>query len=230
MKCPGQDSQYWKSGAVFEVKCPKCGHEVEFFKDDPTRKCSKCGHRFLNPGLDFGCASYCQYADQCIGNLPPELLAQKEDLLKDRVAIEMKRYLRQDFKRIGHASRVARYAEQIGREEGGNLAAILCAAYLQDLEFGLQDKGATAVAREILTRLGAKEGLVDEVCDMIAHRHEVAENDPINLKALHDSDLLAGLEEKQKEDPDDTEDLARIIEKSFLTESGRNLARKRILE
>jgi len=37
MKCPGQDSQYWKPGAVFEVKCPKCGTEVEFFKDDPTR-------------------------------------------------------------------------------------------------------------------------------------------------------------------------------------------------
>jgi len=104
MKCPGQDSQYWKPGAIFNVKCPKCETEVEFFKDDTTRKCSKCGHRFLNPQLDFGCASYCQYAEQCIGDLPPELLAQKEDLLKDRVAIEMKRYLKQDFKRIGHAS------------------------------------------------------------------------------------------------------------------------------
>ncbi len=46
-------------------------------------------------------------------NLPPELIAQKEDLLKDRVAIEMKRYFGTDFKRIGHASRVARYAEEI---------------------------------------------------------------------------------------------------------------------
>ena len=105
MKCPGQDSQYWKPGAVFEVKCPKCGNEVEFFKDDPTRKCRKCGHRFLNPDLDFGCASYCKYADQCIGNLPPELLAQKEDLLKDRVAIEMKRYLKQDFRQNAKESR-----------------------------------------------------------------------------------------------------------------------------
>ncbi|MBW2035163.1 MAG: HD domain-containing protein, partial [Deltaproteobacteria bacterium] len=133
MKCPGQDMQFWKPGSIFETKCPKCGNEVEFFKDDPTRKCPKCGHRFLNPSLDFGCASYCQYAEQCIGDLPPELLAQKEDLLKDRVAIEMKRYFKQDFKRVGHAIRVARYAEQIGREEGGNLAVILCAAYLHDI-------------------------------------------------------------------------------------------------
>ena len=99
MKCPGQDSQHWKSGAVFEVKCPKCGTEVEFFKDDPSRKCGNCGHRFLNPDLDFGCASYCQYAEQCIGNLPPELLKDKEDLLKDRVAIEMKRYFQTGFQK-----------------------------------------------------------------------------------------------------------------------------------
>jgi len=111
--------QFWKPGSIFEATCPKCGNEVEFFKDDPTRKCPKCGHRFLNPHLDFGCASYCPYAEQCIGNLPPELVAQKEDLLKDRVAIEMKRYFKHDFKRVGHAIRVARYAEQIGREEGG---------------------------------------------------------------------------------------------------------------
>lgn len=230
MKCPGQDSQYWKPGAVFEVKCPKCGSEVEFFKDDPTRKCPKCGHRFLNPSLDFGCASYCPYAEQCIGNLPPELLAQKENLLKDRVAIEMKRYLRHDFKRVGHAIRVARYAEQIGREEGANLAVILCAAYLQDLKSGSQDTEAPSAAREILTRLGAKEALVDEVCDMIARTHKPGETDSVNLKALYDADLLAGLEEKQKEHPVDADELARIIETSFLTQSGRTLAEKRLLE
>ena len=175
MKCPGQDSQYWKPGAIFNVKCPECGSEVEFFKDDTTRKCSKCGHRFLNPHLDFGCASYCQYAEQCIGNLPPELLAQKEDLLKDRVAIEMKRYFKQDFKRIGHASRVARYAEQIGREEGANLAVVLSAAYLHDIGIReaerkhqstaakYQEEEGPPIAREILARLGAKEGLIDEI-------------------------------------------------------------------
>ena len=120
MKCPGQDTQYWKPGAIYEAKCPECNHDVEFFKDDTTRKCGNCSHRFVNPHMDFGCASYCQYAEQCIGNLPPELLAQKENLLNDRVAIEMKRYFKNDFKRIGHASRVARYAEQIGKLEGGN--------------------------------------------------------------------------------------------------------------
>ena len=242
MKCPGQDSQYWKPGAIFNVKCPECGTEVEFFKDDTTRKCSKCGHRFLNPRLDFGCASYCQYAEQCIGNLPPELLAQKEDLLKDRVAIEVKRYLKQDFKRVGHAIRVARYAEQIGREEGGSLAVILCAAYLHDIGIKeaerkhnstaakYQEEEGPPIAREILTRLGAKQGLIDEVCDIVAHHHHPKEDETINFKSLYDADLITNLEEKQKENPIEPEKLAGIVEKSFLTGSGANLARKVLIE
>ena len=242
MKCPGQDSQYWKPGAIFNVKCPKCETDVEFFKDDTTRKCSKCGHRFLNPQLDFGCASYCQYAEQCIGDLPPELLAQKDDLLKDRVAIEMKRHLKQDFKRIGHASRVARYAEQISREESGNLAVILCAAYLYNIGIKTaeeKDQGSAAqyrekegppIAREILTKLGAKEALIDEVCDIIGHDSHPGKDDSINFKSVHDADQLAKLEEKQKEEPSDADKLTDIIENSLLTDSGRRIGKKKLLE
>lgn len=242
MKCPGQDSQYWKPGAVFDVKCPKCGNEVEFFKDDPTRKCSKCGHRFLNPDLDFGCASYCQYAEECIGNLPPELLKGKDDLLKDRVAIQMKRYFKQDFKRIGHASRVARYAEQIGREEQGNLAVVLSAAYLHDIGIKeaerkyestaakYQEQEGPPIAREILKKLGAADGLVDEVCDIIGHHHHPGEDETINFKSLYDADLIANLEESQKERPSNREKLSLILAKSFLTENGRKLAERTLLK
>jgi HD superfamily phosphodiesterase len=241
MKCPGQETQFWKPGAIFEVKCPKCGNEVEFFKDDPTRKCPKCGHRFLNPSLDFGCASYCQYAEQCIGNLPPELIAQKEDLLKDRAAIEMKRYFKQDFKRIGHATRVARYAERIGREEQGNLAVILTSAYLHDIGIKeaerkhdstaarYQEEEGPPIAREILERLGAKAELIEEVCDIVGHHHHPGEEESTNFKSVYDADLIANLEEKVKESPMDREELAGMIQQAFLTESGRLLAEKILL-
>jgi HD superfamily phosphodiesterase len=242
MKCPGQDTQFWEPGSIFEIKCPKCGNEVEFFKDDPTRKCAQCGHRFLNPSLDFGCASYCQYAEQCIGNLPPELLAQKEDLLKDRVAIEMKRYFNKDFKRIGHAVRVARHAEQIGREEGGNLAVILCAAYLHDIGIKgaerkyqstaahYQEEEGPPIARKILNKLKAKEELIEEVCDIIGHHHHPKEKETVNFKSLYDADLITNLEEKQKKSARDPEKVAGVIDKSFLTESGRKLGRKLLLK
>jgi len=241
MKCPGQDTQYWKPGAIFEEKCPKCGAVVEFFKDDTTRKCPKCGHRFLNPKLDFGCAAYCQYAKQCIGNLPPELLAQKEDLLKDRVAIEMKRYFGRDFKRIGHATRVARLAEKIGREEKGNLAVILSAAYLHDIGIKeaerkhestaarYQEEEGPPIAREILTKLAATEELIEEVCDIVGHHHHPRNDETVNFKCLYDADLIVNLEEKQKEQASEPEHLKKVIEKSFLTEAGKALGRQELM-
>ncbi len=233
MKCPGQDSRYWQSNAIFETTCTKCGAAVEFFKDDTTRKCDSCGHRMMNPKMDFGCASYCEFAEQCIGALPPELLAQKEDLLKDRVAVEMKRYFKTDFKRIGHAMRVARHAETIGRTEGGNLAVILCAAYLHDIGVHeaerkyqstaaeYQEKEGPPIAESILKKLGAKEALISEVVDIVGRHHHPREQDTTNFKALYDADLIVNLEEKHKESPIDPERLAGIIEKTFLTRSGR---------
>ncbi len=242
MKCPGQDSRFWKPGAIFETECPKCGTRVEFFKDDTMRRCKHCGHQFLNPGMDFGCASYCKYAEQCLGNLPPELIAQKEDLLKDRVAIEMKRYFNRDFKRIGHARRVAGYAEEIGKAEKGDLSVILSAAYLHDIgskeaerkhhstaaEF--QELEGPSIARKILTGLAAKSDWVDEVCDMIGHHHHPKDEESINFKCLYDADQIANLEEKEKEAAMDPEGLGKIIDQSFLTMTGKRLARQKLMQ
>ena len=241
MKCPGQDTLYWKPGAIFETQCPKCSATVEFFKDDTSRKCEKCGHRFVNPEMDFGCAAYCQYAEQCIGDLPPELIAQKEDLLKDRVAVEMKRYFKSDFKRIAHAGRVARYAEQIGKKEKASLAVILPAAYLHDIGIHEAERkhGSTAaeyqeaegppIARSILEKLGAREELIEEVCDIIAHHHHPQPDDSLNFKVVYDADLLENLNEKQKKAPRSEAQIEAYIERSFLTDSGRALAREKLL-
>ncbi len=236
MRCPGQDTQYWKPGAIFEAKCPQCGGEVEFFKDDTSRKCGACGHRFANPKMDFGCAAYCQYAEQCLGTLPPELMAQKEDLLKDRVAIEMKKYFKTDFRRIGHATRVARYAERIAREERANMAVVLTAAYLHDIGIHeaerkydstapkYQEQEGPAIAKSILTRLGANAELIDEVCDIVGHHHHPRDDETVNFKVIFDADRITNLEERHKEKPFKADRLARVIEKSFLTETGKKEA------
>ena len=98
MKCPGQDMQYWNEKAIFEVQCPKCDKQVEFYKDDTSRKCGNCGNRFINPKMDFGCASYCQFAEQCLGTLPEEFKQGLDNLLKDKVAVAVKRHFGSDFK------------------------------------------------------------------------------------------------------------------------------------
>lgn len=238
MRCPGQDSRYWEAGAIFEVNCPQCGQPVEFFKDETRRKCPHCGHRFVNPRLDFGCASYCKYAAQCLGDLPPELLAQRDELLKDRVALEMKRTFGRDFKRIAHATRVARYAERLVTPEGGDPAVVLAAAYLHDIGIReaerkfqstvarYQEQEGPPVAREILARLGASPALIEEVCDLVGHHHHPREVETVNFKCLYDADLIVNLEEHQKEQPIAPERIERLISSSFLTRSGRELARK----
>ena len=118
---------------------------VEFFKDEGSRKCRKCGNKVLNPKMDFGCAAYCKFASQCLGDdIPPELLAKRTDLLRDRVAMEVKKLLGRDFKRIGRTLKVAGYAETIRKAEGADPAIVTLAAYL------------TAIAGFALGRPGRK--------------------------------------------------------------------------
>ena len=241
MKCPGQDPRYWKFDAIFESPCPNCGQAVEFFKDETRRRCRKCGHQVLNPKMDFGCAAHCKFAEHCFGDLPPELLKQKEDLFKDRVAVAMKLYFKQDFKRIGHAGRVARYAERLVQEEKGDPAIVLAAAYLHDIgikkaeekhsstESRYQEEEGPEVAREILTKLDAAEGLIDEVCDIVGHHHHPRPQETVNFKVLYDANVLANIEERHKKSPMSAEKLAELVDSKFLTESGRKLARSVLL-
>ncbi len=238
MKCPGQDTQYWNPDAIFETECPECCHPMEFFKDDATRRCGGCKQKIVNPKMDFGCASYCQFAEQCLGTLPEEFVGQMDDLLKDRVAVEMKRYFRTDFKRIGHAGKVARFAEQLGKKEKANLAVVLCAAYLHDIGIKnaeekynssaakYQEQEGPPVAKELLEKLGAKEHLVDEVCDIIGHHHHPKDDDTINFKVLYDADMLTNMDECEKKNGVDADAFSKKIDRLFLTDAGRELAKE----
>lgn len=241
MKCPGQDTLYWKPGAIYEVSCPKCEKAVEFFKDDTARKCGHCGHRFVNPQMDFGCAAYCQYAEQCLGTLPDEVKSLKEDLLKDRVAVEMKRFFKRDFKRIGQATRRARYAERIAGKERGALPVVLCAAYLREIGApeAMQKYGdvtaehlemeSPAIARDILTALNAREPLIDAVCDIVGHHRFPGRDAQPAVKIVYDADWVAQMEERLKEQSLDPEKVSEMIKKDLLTEAGKEEARSVLL-
>jgi len=231
MKCPGQDTRYWDSGAIFEIKCPSCGHTEEFFKDESTRKCKKCGFTIRNPKMDFGCAAYCKFADQCIGELSEEM---KQELLKNRVAVEMRSYFGDDTKRIEHANRVADYAEKIAKELNADLAVVLIAAYLHDIGIKeaenkynstaskFQEELGPGIAREILTKLNAGAKLIDEVCDIIGHHHSPREHESENFKAVYDADQIINiLENKNKLTKDE---IIQAIKLNFLTHYGRGLA------
>jgi putative nucleotidyltransferase with HDIG domain len=152
----------------------------------------------------------------------------------------MKRYFIKDFKRIGHATKVARYAEKIAREEQGEMVMVLCAAYLHDIgipeaerkhgssEAKFQEEEGPPVAREILTRLSASREIIDEVCDIIGHHHHPRPEETLNFKIVHDADLITNIEEKEQ--PVDDEKLAAILETSFFTAAGRKLAQEVLMK
>lgn len=220
MKCAGQDSRFWDFESIFTIPCPHCDENMEFFKDDTNLTCKKCGHAVLNPKIDFGCASYCKFAEQCLGTLPPELLKQRQDLLKDRLALEVKRYLGRDFKSISRIVKIAHYSESICKKEKGNLGLVLAAAYLSTIEI--------PQARKILLKLHAEEKIIDNVCMLLNKSTSTNEEQNIDARILHDAARLTLLKEKtlrnQEESP------GAFIEKEFLTETGQKIAKEIVLK
>lgn len=237
MKCPGTDMKFWKPGDIFDINCPKCGKRVEFFKDEVKRKC-RCGHVIVNPKIDFACAEWCPYAEQCVGPIPEEVKAkQKQELresARERIAFEMKKYFGTDFKRVNHALKAARHAEQILKVEGGNPLVVLGAAFLHDIgiheaekKYGsasgsYQEKEGPPIAREILNRLEIEEEIVEEICDIIGHHHHPREEESLHFQILFEADWLVNIEEEGFSQ--DREKVERLIGKVFRTATGRKIA------
>ncbi|MEW5909847.1 MAG: phosphohydrolase, partial [Thermodesulfobacteriota bacterium] len=128
------------------------------------------------------------------------------------------------------------------KKEGGALPVILCAAYLYDIgvvdaernhgssDPGVQEKEGRGSARLILEKLKAGPALVDEVCEIIGRRYNPGSEPSLNFKVVFDSNRIAELEEERKENPIPSEVLEEIIERSFMTESGREEAKAVLIQ
>ena len=126
----------------------------------------------------------------------------KEDLFKDRVAIAVKRYLRNDFKRIGCAVRRARHAERICRAEGCHLAGVLIAAYFWNLDPDPQSAEQLPVARSILADLKAPAALVEKVCAILSRRSPDDGAGAIETQIVADAAVIATWEEETRKSAD----------------------------
>ncbi|MEW6547448.1 MAG: hypothetical protein AB1446_11145 [Bacillota bacterium] len=78
MRCPGQDRRFWMPADIFEHPCPHCGNTLEFWKDDISVCCPRCGSRVFNPRFDPGCAAWCAYAQQCLGEIARGMPPRRE--------------------------------------------------------------------------------------------------------------------------------------------------------
>ncbi len=217
IKCPGQDTMFWRPGDIFDVTCSKCGHSVEFFKDDASRRCPGCGNRIVNPRLSLGCAQWCEHAKECLGFDPKEL--QVENELEDMALVAqimdaLKKEFRDAQKRITHAIMVLENAKEFLREEGANPRVVLAAALLHDLK--------EASAKRIMKELDLDEDTVDHVCRIIGNLQSEKEMDSKEAIIVGDAVQLANLEKEFA--GIEGEELAEKIENTFKTETGKQKA------
>ncbi len=156
--------------------------------------------------------------------------------IKEALTRAMEAHFEGDAKRINHAHRVTEYAEELLKREGGDYLIVIGASVLHDIgihqaekKYGstsgkYQEKEGPPIARRILTGLGFEPDQIQEICEIIAHHHSPGKINTRNFKILYDADWLVNL--KDEHDIQDRHKLSSIIEKVFLTRSGKALARE----
>ncbi len=161
--------------------------------------------------------------------------ATKEALIR-----AMEAYFQGDTRRINHAHRVTEYAEELLKREEGDYSIVIGASVLHDIgihraqkKYGstlgkYQEKEGPPIARRILTKLGFGPDQTDEICEIIAHHHRPGKITTKNFTILYDADWLVNLRDEY--DIRDRDKLGHIIDKVFLTRSGRALAREVYLQ
>jgi len=149
----------------------------------------------------------------------------------------MRAYFEEDARRINHALKVTEYAEELLRREGeGDYPVIIGASVLHDIGIHqaekkhgstggkYQEKEGPPIARRILARLGFTPSQIEEICGIIAHHHSPGKITTDNFKILYDADWLVNLRDEY--DIEDRNKLTSIIDRVFLTQSGKALARE----
>ncbi len=134
-KCPGQDRRNWKPEDIFEQACPHCGHEIEFWKTDAKRTCSQCHEQVLNPRFNLGCALWCAYADQCVGDIS-SIFTERPEALKDRLEIEARRFFKEEKERFRFTEEAARVASTLlETEKEADPPVVIASVLLHDVGY-----------------------------------------------------------------------------------------------
>ena len=181
IKCPGQDTRYWKSDDIFTVECPKCGAEIEFFKDDTRRRCAWCGHLFYNPKIEMGCAEWCQFVDKCV----PELVKEKQAMqtFKERLRERALALAGGDSGLAARLDRGLALATDLLKAEGGDPKVVFAAILLQKI--GLDR------AQEVLAEMATEPEIAQSILDVLAADSKVSD---INGQIYQDAAALVEAE------------------------------------
>lgn len=238
VRCPGQDMRYWTPEDIFDVKCPFCDKELEFFKDEPFRICTECEGEVRNPKIDLGCAKWCKHAKECLGSLVPQ--DDGSISMCDRLIAEMRNIFGNDRKRISHALKVLSFAEEILKHETGDPLVVRAAAILHDIGIheaerkykscagNYQEIEGPPIAAGIMEKLKIDKEVIEHVCRIIASHHSAKDIDTIEFRILWDADWIVNI-------PDEypgleANKISALIERIFKTAYGRKMARRKYVK
>jgi len=239
--CPGQDTRFWRPGDIFEVKCQNCGNEIEFFKDEASRRCRKCGARVTNPRFSLGCAQWCEHAKECLGYDPKEAREEHEaaESMVDRLIADMKNVFGKDEKRIEHTLHVLDNARDLLRYIKAGPKVVMAAAILHDIGIKeaerkhgsaagvYQEQEGPPLAEKIMKEAGLDNDTIEHVSKIVANHHSAKDIDTPEFRIVWDADWLVNLPE---EHPDlNGEEMEKKIEKIMKTEAGKERARQLFL-
>lgn len=239
--CPGQDTRFWRPGDIFEVKCQNCGNEIEFFKDEASRRCRKCGARVTNPRFSLGCAQWCEHAKECLGYDPKEAQEEHEaaESMVDRLIADMKNVFGKDEKRIEHTLHVLDNARDLLRYIKADPKVVMAAAILHDIGIKeaerkhgsaagtYQEREGPPIAEKIMKEAGIDNDTIEHVSKIVANHHSAKDIDTPEFRILWDADWLVNLPEEY---PDiSADEMEKKIEKLMKTEAGKERARQVLL-
>ncbi len=147
---------------------------------------------------------------------------------------EMVQYFGKDVRRVNHAVKVHGFAMVIA--SGENMDAetsqtLALAALLHDIGIHEAERkhGSTAgkyqelegppIARDILSRIGVSDLVIDRVCYLVGHHHSYSIGKGNDFQVLIEADFLVNI----FEDAMGKEAIESILRKYFSTETGKYL-------
>lgn len=139
-----------------------------------------------------------------------------------------------DSRRVNHALKVLKYAEEIQSHEGGDLLVVTAAAILHDIGIHeaerkhnssaghLQEIEGPPIAEEVMRKLDMDEDVIDHVSKIIANHHSAKDIDTLEFKIIWDADWLVNIREEFPKN--DLTRLQTMVKKIFKTVTGIKLA------
>jgi HD superfamily phosphodiesterase len=216
--------------------CPKCGSEVEIWTDELKGTCSNCSTVVLRY-QDQSCLEWCKLAVNCVGEKAyNNFMQNRTQTIRGKLMHDVELLFGEDEKRIEHAKKVMGYVEELLKKEKGDYHILMPVSILHDVgikvaeeKYGssaghLQEKEGPGVARKLLLRLGMRMEDIDEICEIIAHHHSPGIINTNNFKILSDADWLVNIADEI--DTSDKAKVKKIIDKVFLTTTGKEMAKK----